>query len=195
MLRIGLAVGIVVLACGAFLTGCGSSTEETSGAPMPSAQGRTAKMPASGPAISDKLSFDQLTLDSSVTKVTDKNGLVYLMFAYTDMDGKVYKCKMPQAMGQGAYPPQEWLRTFTVYRLPDVIKQKRIVKKRGENVNDFPFIAPRGLPSVSSQPASAPPAAQASRMPALPPLPAPAARPMPPINRPRPSGMIPQGAR
>lgn len=162
---------IIVLACAALMSGCGNSDVDTS-AVTPSPGAQAPKLPASGPAISDKLSFDQLTLDSPAKHVTDKNGLVYITFAYTDNDGKVYKCKMPEAMAQGTYPPQEWLRTFTIYRLPEVIKQKHVAKKSGGGINDFPFIAPRPANAAPGQTPTAAPQQQPSSIPSLPPLPA-----------------------
>ena len=163
-----------MLACAALVGGCGNSDVDTSSSMSPSPGAQAPKLPASGPAISDKLTFDQLTLDSPAKFVTEKNGLKYISFAYTDNDGKVYKCKMPEAMAQGTYPPQEWLRTFTIYRLPEVIKQKHVAKKSGGGgINDFPFIAPRPANAAPEQtPTAAPQQPKPSNLPSLPPLPA-----------------------
>lgn len=173
---------ISVLVIAALMSGCGNNDDTASYQTSPSNQ--TPKLPASGPAISTELSFDQLTLDSTPKRVTDKNGLAYLEFSYTDNDGKVYKCKMPEAMAQGTYPPQEWLRTFTIYRLPEVVKQKPVAKKStGDDINDFPFIAPK---QRSTPPQQAPAQKQQpSNLPTLPPLSSPSGPGAAPQSMPR----------
>lgn len=185
-LRVGFTlIVIAALACSILVGGCGNSDTDTAVTPVsPGAQ--TPKLPASGPAISDKLAFDQLTLDSPAKRITEKNGLVYLTFAYTDNDGKVYKCKMPEAMAQGTYPPQEWLRTFTIYRLPEVIRQKHVAKKSGGgNINDFPFIAPRPANTApEGTPSAAPQQQKPLNLPALPPLSSPSGTSTPPVPQP-----------
>jgi len=139
--RVGPIVLAIAALCAALVGGCSNSQSTTSlGALPPRPAPKTA---ASGPAISDKLSIDQLALESKIERVTHKTGVVYLHFNYADRDGKVYKCELPQAMAQGQYSPQEWNRTFNIYRLPKVIKQKKMPegpdKKR---VVDYPFISP-----------------------------------------------------
>jgi hypothetical protein len=115
-------------------------------------------MPAAGPAITTKLKFDQLAFDSPVTKA-DRSGVKYYNFAFTDNDGKVYKCELPAGMAEGDYTPDEWVRTFCLYKLPEVVKQKT-EKKDKVGLTDFPFIAPRqDAPANSeSDPSAMPPA-------------------------------------
>ncbi|MHB9035902.1 MAG: hypothetical protein ACYC64_04495 [Armatimonadota bacterium] len=154
---------VISSVCALLLTGCGNNSSDTGTAYTPSTSAPTPKVPAAGPAISDKLKFDQLALESPVKTVTSKDGLVFLEFQYADRDGKVYKCKLPKAMSIGEFPPDQWVRTFNIYKLPEVIKQKNVVDKNGQPVNDFPFIAPkpRTVPSQDST----------SGTPAAPPMP------------------------
>jgi hypothetical protein len=134
---------IAVIALAALVVGCGNSGTDTA-APQPttSASATTPHVAASGPAVNVKLSIDQLTLDSPIKHVTDKNGLVFLHFRYTDNDGKVYDCVLPNAQGQGQYTPIEWISTFNAYRLPKVVAQKK-VNRSADEMHDFPFIAPK----------------------------------------------------
>lgn len=171
-----IAVGLLVCACAAVtITGCGRGNVNS----PTSALGATASAPkaaAAGPAITEKLGFDQLALDSTVKRVKSKQGPTYLQFSYTDRDGKVYKCVLPEAMAEGSYLPDEWIRTFNLYRLPKVIKQKAPPKNPLVGVSDFPFISPRPVPE---QTPAEQPAAQQPEMPA-PPMPsAPSATPYP----------------
>jgi len=131
---------LLLLAAAITMSGCGNSDTSTA-PPMstgPTSQTHTA---ASGPAISDKLTFDQLTLESPAKPEKDKHGLVFMRFKYADNDGKVYECVLPKAMSDGQYTLAEWSSTFAAYRLPKVIS----VKKRGSKVDlgDYPFISPK----------------------------------------------------
>ncbi|MCE5314775.1 MAG: hypothetical protein ABFD49_03360 [Armatimonadota bacterium] len=140
--------------CAFLFSGCGNNSSDTGSATAPPPPSASApKVAAAGPAISEKLSFDQLALESPVKTVTDKNGLTFMEFQYAGRDGKVYKCRLPKAMSEGQYEPDQWVRTFNIYKLPKVIKQKKIIKKNGQEVNDFPFIAPK--PQQESTGASA----------------------------------------
>jgi len=148
------------------VAGCGNKAEEAAAPdpmmmPMPPPGGPAGAMPgappagapgtqpAAAPAASGspqtdekKYKFSQLTLDSTVKKVSDKQGLAFLDFRYTDVDGKVYQVHMPAAMADGEYSVNEWLSTFSVYRLPEVIKQKNVAGAK-KGVSGFPFISPK----------------------------------------------------
>ncbi len=141
--RWGLAASAAaVLGCAVTMSGCGNQSAETSATPTVSPMSApAAKVAASGPAISDKLPFNQLALDTPAKSV-NKQGLVFLEFTYTNNDGNVYKCVLPQAMSEGTNTIDDWYRTFAIYRLPTVIKQKKIKTGPGQ-INDFPFISPR----------------------------------------------------
>lgn len=106
---------------------------------------------ASGQAITDKLAFDQLTLESPAKPALDKHGLTFLHFKYADNDGKVYECVMPKAMSEGQYTLSEWSSTFNAYRLPKVLAQKKVTK---QDLGDFPFISPK--PQQQQQPQQQP---------------------------------------
>lgn len=169
--HVGLAMAI---ALAVLLGGCANKDIPESAPYAPSGMRPGVKLPTVGPATSAKLTFDKLTLDSPPKLLQDKHGLRFYQFAYTDKDGKVYKCQLPEAMAQGAYSSDEWVRTFNIYRLPEVIKQKKVARNTGriEEVIDFPFISPKPVavqqPAVSeAQPAAPKPIS----MPALPPLP------------------------
>lgn len=165
-----LAISFVLLA--AVLTGCGNDQADTSATATPPPQAE-ANVPASGPALSDKLTFDQLAFDSPVKKVRTKQGVVYLHFSYTDRTGKVYKCELPEAQSKGSNLRDEWLAVFNAYRLPTVIKTKAPpANPLAKSVNDFPFISPRpGAAKSSSDEAQPAPEAP----PPPPPAPAPSA--------------------
>jgi hypothetical protein len=141
-----IAICIVITALQ--LTGCGNSSSEDAAipaAPMSSAP----KIPSTNATAPVKMQFSQLKFETPVKTVKDKDGLVFLEFQYADRDGKVYKCNLPKAMSEGEYLPEEWARTFKLYRLPDAVKQKKIEKD--QSFSDFPFIAPKLQPVNSSQ--------------------------------------------
>ncbi|MCL5104973.1 MAG: hypothetical protein M1133_12785 [Armatimonadetes bacterium] len=149
----GLIIVAVALGSAALLGGCGNSNTSDTSAPMggPSAETPQTKMPAAGPAITTKLKFDQMALRSEVTRYQNKNGQTFLRFAYSDKDGKVYKCELPEAMAKGEYTPDEWTRTFDLCKLPEVVKQDTSGKNKTEKgLKDFPFISPN--PNAPQQP-------------------------------------------
>lgn len=171
---------IVLTACLAVLAGCGKSQQEST-APPPSSPGTTAKLPAVGPAISAKLTFDQLALESPVKRVKTKNGLVFLHFEYADNDGNVYKCELPEAMSKGEYTPEEWIRIFNLYKRPQVIAQKKKPSRQGSRaISDFPFISPR--PQTVETSPSKPATSQSPQLPTLPPPPMPSPTQPQPVN-------------
>ena len=166
MKRIGAlsaCVGVLCAAC--VLGGCGKKdTRATSTMTRPPA--RPEHKAAAGTAI-DKVTIDQLVLDSPVSRKKDPNGLEFLHFKYTDNDGKVYMCVLPAAMAEGEHGISEWLGTFNVYRRPEVLAQKTVDKKPGEKLGDFPFISPR--PGVQEKKQDAPkPAKPRVTLPAMP---------------------------
>lgn len=187
--KAGISAAVLGLAFTILLGGCSSSTD-TSAIPPPTVPAASAPQSASEPAVVEKLSFNQLKLDSTVKHITKNGSAKYLSFVYTDNDGKVYKCEMPEAMSQGTYDPNEWVRTFNIYRLPTVIKQRKVVKRTdSQNVEGFPFISPK----QSTAPAAAqatPSAPQPVAAPSAPRPAAPVARP----SAPRPSAPIPTPA-
>ncbi|MGC8863884.1 MAG: hypothetical protein ACP5R5_14075 [Armatimonadota bacterium] len=176
-----------VAAAAACIVGCSSSQTDVN-APPPSATTAAPKVPATGPAISSPVTFDQLALEGPVKRIK-KNGLVFLRFAYADNDGKIYNCELPEPMSKGEYTPQEWVRTFNIYRLPKVIGQKKRPAKTGPRViGDFPFISPR--PQPVEKPATQSrqtPAQQPVQLPNLPPPPSAAPSSPPMMPRPMPN--------
>ena len=186
--RILVAVAcLAVVATVTMMAGCGNSGTDSaySGSPTAAPAPHTA---ASGPAITDKVSFDQLTLESPAKPTSDKNGLVFLRFKYADSDGKVYQCVLPRAMSEGQYTLSEWSSTFNAYRLPKVLAQKKINKR--EEYGDFPFISPKpqAQPPAQSQPEQTNPQPNGT-IPTLPsPNPAPVAPPAPNSSMPPPPG-------
>ncbi len=174
-----LRVSCLVIALGMLvvLAGCGSKETEITSAPPPQA---APNVPAAGPALSEKLTFDQLALDSSVKRVQSKQGPTYLHFSYTDSTGKVYKCELPEAQSKGSYLRDEWLRIFGIYRLPTVIKTKAPpANPLAKGVGDFPFISPRPG-ATSSGPEQQPQVAEPMQpmQPIQPIQPSPSSRPM-----------------
>jgi hypothetical protein len=114
------------------------------GAPAAGAPAGAAPTAAAGPASTKALKFSQLTLQSTIKRVKDKDGLVFLQFNYMDRDGTVYKCALPEAMAAGEYTQEEWVRTFNLYKLPDVVKQtKKTGPGEGQRIGGFPFISPK----------------------------------------------------
>ncbi len=158
---------VVVITMAVVLSGCGNRGSQESDLAMPTGSSAT-HTSASGPAITDKVSFDQLTLESTPKAVTDKNGLVFLRFKYADYDGKVYECVLPKAMSEGDYTLSEWSSTFNAYRLPKVIAQKKI--KKTEDYGDFPFISPKPQPVEQQSPDLAQPAQPPAAPDILPPV-------------------------
>lgn len=172
-----VASGVAVTA-GLFLTmfivGCGNSGSDVSSIPSPpTVPNQTANGAApTAPAIDVKLTLDKLSLDSPINRVKDSNGLVFLHFKYTDNDGKVYMCVMPEALSKDSKTPADWLNTFGIYKEPIVLAQKHVKKVKSnenENLTGFPFIAPKPSAPVntSNSPAAAPAPAQSP----TPPLP------------------------
>lgn len=182
--RVLIAVAVVaVVAVVVMMSGCGSSDTDSAGS-MPTTGSSAPHTAASGPAITDKVSFDQLTLESPAKASADKNGLVFLRFKYADSDGKVYQCVLPHAMSEGQYTLAEWSSTFNAYRLPTVLAQKKMNKR--EEYGDFPFISPKphtasptqaqpqstnGQPSIPTLPSPSPAPASPSPAPAAPMVP------------------------
>lgn len=155
------------------LTGCGKD-ETQSAIPVSTPDPQATKAAATGPALSEKLTFGQLALDSAVKRVRSPQGPVYLHFTYTDQNGNVYKCELPEAMSKGSYLPDEWIRIFGAYRLPQVVKTKAPpANPLSKSVSDFPFISPRPASETSDSSGSSP----GSMEPAPPPPPAPAGSP------------------
>ena len=168
---IAVATGLCAVV---FLGGCSNSSTDTTTTSIPTTSQEPQKAPPTAPAVDAKLSFDHLVLESPVTTVKESHGLTYKTFKYADTDGKIYKCKLPQAMTGGSHTPTEWLSSFSVYREPEVLGQKKIVKKKiGEtdNLNDFPFIAPR--PQKAEKSDSTTSESPTPRMPMQAPMPAP----------------------
>lgn len=126
----------------AVLTGCSSGGGDISSS-MPAGPTSVAKKPAAGPAINDKLKFDQLALDSPVKKVS-KNGVSYLVFKYTDMEGNIRTCEFPEGQSKSELLPGDWISTFDVYKKTEaVVVKKRQVKRTDQGVVDFPFVSPK----------------------------------------------------
>ena len=141
-----LASSAAVVFAAVVLGGCGKSSNTTVSSALPPP--RTEHKAAAGKAI-DKVSIDQLVLDSPIARKKDKNGLEFMHFKYTDNDGKVYKCVLPAAMAEGDHTLSEWVSRFNVYRKPEVLAQKEVSTRKGERLSDFPFISPK--PKVSEQ--------------------------------------------
>jgi hypothetical protein len=186
--RIEIALAGAALAAVLLMPGCGNKVDTPSDVPSTNTPATT--VPAAGPAIDAKLTFDQLALESPVSKVT-KGGLAFLSFAFADRDGKVYKCVLPQAQSQGSYTCDQWVRTFIVYKLPQVIAQKKTTKKGPTNVNGFPFISPKPQPVAGETPQ-----ANNQQMPKMPNMPAASSSgPAQGGSTPPPNAVMPMGAR
>lgn len=100
-----------------------------------------------------KLKFDQMSLDSAVSKVKDENKLQFYEFSYSDDDGKVYKCRLPIAMAQGEYVAADWILTFNVYKELSVIKQKKTARNANvADIRDFPFVVRKSAVAFSGAP-------------------------------------------
>lgn len=156
--RFGLSVSAVVVLGAVVLGGCSSGGDDMSSS-MPAGPTPVVKRPAMGPAIIDKLKFDQLALDSPVSKIS-KNGIGYLVFKYTDMQGNIRTCEMPESHSQGEKLPGEWISTFNTYKKAEaVVVKKREVKQTDQGVVDFPFISPKPVrvePTKQDTPTSEP---------------------------------------
>ena len=161
----------VMMLAAVFLGGCGKSSDTSASSVPP--RPRTEHRAAAGKAI-DKVSIDQLVLDSPIIRKKDRNGLEFMHFKYTDNDGKVYKCVLPAAMAEGDRTLSEWVSTFNIYRKPEVLAQKEVSTRKGEKLSDFPFISPK--PEVREQKKEAPKKPRPSvALPALPAAPTPSA--------------------
>lgn len=144
-------VAMSVFAVVLVMAGCGNSSDtSSSAAPNASSPAKraTAAMPVAVPVI-----FEQLSLQSKVSKKADSNGLMFYVFSYADRDGKLHKCELPAAMAQGQRTPDAWLRVFDTYRLEEtVVKRKATKDANKDNMSDFPFVAPRPPAAPSPQP-------------------------------------------
>ena len=167
-----VALAACVVAFVGLMSGCSSGQVDTSASPPPMSSSSTPKVAASGPAISASLTFDQLALETPARRVTNKNGLVFRHFSYADRDGNVYKCELPEAMSKGSYPYDEWIRTFSVYKLPQIVAKKKATKKGPQSVGGFPFIAPRPQKAEAPNQTQPQPQAAPAGMPSLAPMPA-----------------------
>lgn len=138
-----VAAGVGLMAT-VLLGGCGTNSDTSSSySPMPSAPKQNAS--ASGIAINDDLTLDQIAFESPVKRVKDRNGLEFLHFSYADKDNKVYKCRLPAAMASGKHKPAEWLALFEAYREPEAVASTKntVTKRSSQPLGDFPFIAPK----------------------------------------------------
>lgn len=161
------------------LPGCGNKE----GASTPAAVPQPAPPSASavGPAISEKLTFDQLALESPVKRVQSATGPVYLEFSYVDRDGTIYRCRLPEQMTKESSTPEDWIRLFNLYKLPKAVGKKAApTQPLVKSVEDFPFISPR-----PAKPAEQP---QTSASETPPPAPAPIQAPPPPPQAGQPTG-------
>ena len=136
--QIGLGIGVI--AC-ALIIGCSNTTPDTASSFGPPPGGQ-AQQKAILNKAAQNIPFNQVTLESPVTPFTN-NKLVFLRFSFADLDGKIYKCELPKEMSKGSFTQAEWIRTFRLYKLPQVIGKKVIVKKTRTDINDFPFISPK----------------------------------------------------
>ncbi len=68
-------------------------------------------------------------------------------------------------MSEGEYTPDEWIRTFSVYKLPSVVKQKKVVKKPVASIDDLPLVAPKQGTTQGSSSETSPGAPSGSTMP------------------------------
>lgn len=142
---------IAVLACIVLMAGCGNNSSDAQSPSFDQTQpANTPKLLKPISAEQQKMKFSQLTLETPAKTSTDKGGLVFLEFQYADNSGKVYKCKLPKAMSEGEYTPDQWIATFSAYKLPDVVKQKKVVNSSGQAVKDFPFIAPKPVKATTA---------------------------------------------
>ena len=140
---LGLASAAVVICGAALLGGCGRSTNTSAPGVPPRPHGERKAAPRE--AI-DKVSIDQLTLSSTITRRKDRNGLEFLHFKYTDNDGKVSTCVLPAAMAEGEHTLSEWLSRFNVYRA-----QKGLGRKQDDELAKFPFVSPKPPPPAPKQ--------------------------------------------
>lgn len=175
LIRCSLA--LVALVGAVIITGgCGKSNSADPGMSQPVSAPVTPP-PSAAPSEPVKYQFSELTLETKPKRVTDSNGLVFYKFSYADQDGKVYKCNLPEAMAQGQFTADGWIRTFKLYREPEAVDQKPIRKDSNQDsLNDFPFIAPNRAPT---SPQAVPDGSNA-------PAPAPQASPSEPVYQPMP---------
>ena len=130
------------------VAGCGGD-ESTSTEMQPSRKAPNG--PPTEPAITQQIGFDEIAFDSPVKQVKDAQGLVFLHFTYTEADGKVYKCELPRALSLDPMAPSEWLTTFKVYKLPEVVAQKKKGTVR-EDLAGLPLISPKPeTPKVTTE--------------------------------------------
>lgn len=161
----GLTAATAALACTVLLGGCGNnSAVSTEAPPTPMGQG-TGAAPAN--TVAKKKTFEQLTLNSPAKAVT-KNNIAYVSFSYVDHDGTASKCELPKAMTVGSYTDDDWIATFSVYKIPGAVKVNVAQKKQSGEINDFPFIAPKPHEAAG---AAAPAKKQTVNMPSMPSMP------------------------
>lgn len=154
---VALAILVVLLVVG----GCGNSNTDTSTAPIVS-QAPPPMAPKSVVPVPVPVTFEQLSLESKVTRKTDPNGLTFYVFSYADRDGRVYKCELPAAMAQGQKTPDTWTRVFDTHRLTQTsVKRKAVKDTNNDGLNDFPFIAPKPASTTTPQPGALPTGAPA----------------------------------
>ncbi|MFQ3549308.1 MAG: hypothetical protein SNJ70_06120 [Armatimonadota bacterium] len=142
------------------ITGCNNKNQQTQSPNLPPTQNMTDsennndvnnQTNESSFDPNKKIEFSDLSLSSEVT-VINRSGVRYLQFEYEDSDGKIYKTIVPEAMTQGAYTPSEWKSTFRVYRAKDEAPRQAPKQKKTDDLNDFPFIAPKGSGEEKTEP-------------------------------------------
>lgn len=152
-----VCVALALLAGGLLIGGCGNSGVDSSTVPSASTAPPPIAPQSATPAPVP-VTFDQLTLESKVTKKTDANGLVFYLFSYADRDGKVYKCELPAAMAQGQKTPDAWIRVFDTHRLSNTAVKAKPIKSDAnkDGLSDFPFIAPKPYTPPANSPSGGP---------------------------------------
>lgn len=104
-----------------------------------------------------KIAFSAVKKNSPIKVVTDKqNGLVikFLRFKYSDWNGAVNICELPEVESKAMHTAGNWVVTFDAYKIISATA-KTSKKKVRARLTDFPFISPKptagqGLPSIGS---------------------------------------------
>lgn len=100
-----------------------------------------------------QVAFSAVKKNSAVETVTDRqNGTVvkFLRFKYSDWNGNINVCELPEIESKAIRTTGNWIVTFDVYKIKstgDKISKKKVRSR----LADFPFISPKAADGSDQQ--------------------------------------------
>ncbi|MEN6520369.1 MAG: hypothetical protein ABFD46_04360 [Armatimonadota bacterium] len=130
-----------------------SATPATSATTTPGTTSSAASTADQSAGGFPKLTFSAVKKNSPVKVVTDRqNGVVirFFHFKYSDWNGIVNVCELPEVESKAMRTAGNWVVTFDAYKIKSATA-KTSKKKVRTRLTDFPFVSPKqqSLPSLN----------------------------------------------